>query len=466
MSRTQDETSVSTGGGWEEPAVPADGVRTYVITSCAQFIAICAVTILNFAAAYYVYKTYSLVVLGFIYAFPFVVLLAFSPIAGSLIDRWGVRRALLVSNVGGVVLTVATLAVLPFVHGFALWNGGIVVSTVPLIKALLLPAFEASVPFLVPKRHFGRANGMRLFVNGFGAVVLAYVAIFLAHTIGLKAICLLVLVLLSLSILAMLRVRIPVPRRELKARPGLRVLLAEFRDAWHYVRARPGLPALLLFFGLVSFSFGMSEVLLPLIVIGFASEHALIGILAVGSVGMAVGGVAMTIWGGPRRRVRGALGYTLVLAAAMVLGSLRQNVILLAAGAFIFLGSGSIIVGNVQCVFHAKVEPEMQGRVMALKNVVYAVTLMAGDILAGVSGSIVMPLVGEYHVRSHALATVIGGGAGRTFALLAMVTGGLIALCVWFAHRSASMRHVEDALPDVTPEDLAGPPVARLAADA
>jgi hypothetical protein len=47
-------------------------------------------------------------------------------------------------------------------HSFATWHAPVVIIAVPILKSLLLPAFETPVTFLVPKRHIGRANGTRI----------------------------------------------------------------------------------------------------------------------------------------------------------------------------------------------------------------------------------------------------------------------------------------------------------------
>jgi hypothetical protein len=90
---------------------------------------------------------------------------------------------------------------------------------------------------------------------------------------------------------------------------------------------------------------------------------------------------------------------------------------------------------------------------MGLKNAVYGVALRAGNIMAGVGGGVFDPLAGHKHVNSGALAAVLGNGPGRGFGLVLMVMGMVIALCVLAAYRSARLRGLEDALPDVTPED-------------
>ncbi len=436
-------------------ALPANGVRTFAVVSAGQFVAVSGVTIFNFAGAFYFYGTHGVLIWGLLYALPFVVFVAASPLAGALIDRWGVRRALLACNLAGIVL-VFTLAVVPFTHTPARWYAGIIILSVPCVKAMLLPAYEASVPMLVPKRHYGRANGMRMFINGIGAVLGPVAAVLLIHSVGIYGVGLLAFVCLGTGVLTLLPARIPLAEGESAPGAGMRALLADANQAWHYLRALPGLPALMLFFGVTSFAFGFVEVLLPTIVSDFAAPAGLDIVFVAAVAGMAVTGVAMTVWGGPRRRVRGMLGYQLLMAGAMVIGSLRPSIALMAVAGLIFLGSTSIIVGNIQTILCLKVEPQMLGRVMGWKNAVYGVFLQIGDILAGVSGGITILVMSGDHFRLGVVATVVGNGPGRGLAVVLLTVGVLVAVCsVLVAHRHRPMRDVEDLLPDVTPEDAA-----------
>ena len=186
--------------------MPDNGVRTFVIASCGQFVAFTGMTLLNDAAAYQIYGSYSLTVYGLISALPIVLVLVASPIAGSLVDRRGVRRALVVSNVG--FLLVAVLA-MPFRHTFVGWFGVLILMADPLLKALLLPALEASVPLLLPKRHIGRANGYRMFFSGVSALLGPFVAVLLLRAVGTSGLALLVCLTSVLGLSTLLPIRIP-----------------------------------------------------------------------------------------------------------------------------------------------------------------------------------------------------------------------------------------------------------------
>jgi DHA3 family macrolide efflux protein-like MFS transporter len=133
------------------------------------------------------------------------------------------------------------------------------------------------------------------------------------------------------GILALLRVRIPRPSpKDVAASAGLSALLADFRQACQYVAVRRGLLALLGFLAALEFCAGFVDILIVPMVLAFASSAALGTVLSIGGIGMVVASLVMAAWGGPRRRARSILGFTMLLAVMSVVGALRPNLTLLA----------------------------------------------------------------------------------------------------------------------------------------
>lgn len=437
-------------------AAPASGFRAFVILWGGQFVSLTGSAFSSFALGVYIYQlTGSAATLGLIYALASLPFVFASPFTGSLVDRWGVRRALLVGNVGGL-LVMLVLAVLLVTDAFTSWHVGVIVAFLAVLSALQVPAFEASVALLVPKRHLGRANGMRLIALATSQVLAPAAAGFLLLVIGIDGIVLMDCVTFGAGIFSLLWVRIPRAGREDAATAvGLPTLLADFGQAWRYVAARRGLLALLVFLAALELCAGFVDLLLTPMILAFASPGALGTVLSIGGIGMAAASVAMTAWGGPRRRVRCVLGFTLVLAVATMVGSLRPNITLMAVAAFVFMGGLAVVIGSNRSLWQTKVEPQLLGRVMALQNMVAAIPHLCSFALAGlVADQVFLPLVGRDRVRSPLLAMVVGDGPGRGFALLMMVMGLLLALCVVLAYLHPRLRHLEDELPDVTVEDV------------
>lgn len=435
---------------------PATGFRAFVILWCGQFVSMIGSSLSGFALGVYVYQvTGSATTFGLIFALSALPFVAASPFTGSLVDRWGARRALLVGNVGALFVMLV-LALLLFTGVFRPWHVTVIVAVLSVFGALQIPAFGAAVPLLVSKRHLGQANGMRMLAAATSQIVAPVVAGFLLLAIGIYGIVVMDCVTFGLGIVTLLFVRIPSAQRgeDVPATAGSPPLLQDFRVAWHYVDRRRGLLALLVFIAALEFCAGVVDLALTPLILAFASSGALGTALSIGGIGMGATSLAMTVWGGPRRRVRGILGFSFVLAVAIVVGSLRPNITVIAAAAFGFLGSLAIVITCNQSVWQTKVEPHLLGRVIALQYMIASVPQLLSFALAGLAADhIFVPLVGRDHVRSPLIAALVGDGPGRGFALLIMVMGVLLALCVGLAYLYPRLRHLEDELPDVTPED-------------
>jgi MFS transporter, DHA3 family, macrolide efflux protein len=446
-----------------EGTAPASGFRTYVTIWFGQFVSLLGSGLSGFACGVYVYQlSDSVTQLAVAYGLFILPMIAFSPVAGSLVDRWGVRKALLVSNVGGVAASLG-LAALLLADTLAVWHIYIFVAATSVVRALQMPAFESVVPLLVPKRHYGRANGLRLFATASGETIAPVAAGFLLLAIGLEGIVLLDFSSFAFAVLTLLFVRVPravrpqgapEPAGTAEVGRGLSELLKAFGVAWRYLAERSGLAALIGFLAVISFSSGFVDLLHTPLVLAFTTADRLGTVLTIGGIGMLLGSLAMSAWGGPRRLVRGLLIFSFVLAVATVLGSVKPNVAMIAAAAFLFLGASVIISGLFQNLLQLKVDPRLMGRVMALKNILLLTPQFLGIVLAGPAVDLLFaPLVGRDEVRSGAVAALVGTGPGRGIALLLLLNGVLIAAAVVVAAANPRVRRLEDELPDMTPED-------------
>jgi len=326
-----------------------------------------------------------------------------------------------------------------------------VASLMSAIGSLLAPAFQASMPLLVPQPQLGRANGLRMVAVATSQLLAPVAAGFLLLAIGIGGIVLMDCVSFGVALLTLALVRIPRPAGDPGTAAGVTSLLAEFRDAWRYVAARRGLVALLVFLGAVNFSAGFVDLLITPLILAFASSDTLGTVLSIGGIGMIAASVGLSAWGGPRRRIDGVLGFSVVIGVATVIGSLRPNVPLIAVGAFLFLGSLAIVVGSNQTIWQSKVEPRLLGRTMAMLNMLASIPMLIAFALAGLAADRVFePLVGRDQVHSPAIAALVGQGPGRGIALLLMLMGLLIVGWSAAGYAYPRLRHLEAELPDMT----------------
>jgi len=430
------------------------GLRTFVILWCGQIVSWTGSSLSGFALGVYAYlQTGSVTTLSLIYALAMLPQILASPFTGSLVDRWGSRRALVVSNVAAT-LVMLTLAALLATDRFLIWHIYPIVVSLSVIGALQGPSFEAAMPLLVPKRHIGRANGLRLVALATSQVLAPIGAGYLLLAIDISGIILLDCVSFGLALITLAAVRIPRPGGSATTSAHPLSLLREFAQAWRWVAARRGLVALTVFLGAINFCAGFVDVLIMPLVLAFESPDVLGTVMSIGGLGMIGASLAMSIWGGPRRHAHGVLGFSLVLGVATVIGALRPSVPLITVGAVLFLGSLAIVMGSNQTIWQTKVEPHMLGRTMALLGMVANTPQLIAYVLAGPAVDRVFePLVGQQDVRSPVVAALVGHGPGRGIALLLMVMGVLILACVIAGYAYPRLRNLDDELPDATAEE-------------
>lgn len=441
-------------------AATASGFRAFLVLWSGQFVSLIGSALSGFAMGVRVYQlTGSVTELGLVYMLVFVPQILCSPVAGSLVDRWGRKRALLVSNGGSMAVALA-LAALLATHSFNVWNVYVATAAYSALSALQLPAFESSMPQLVQKRHLGRANGMLLLASSASQVLAPVVAGFLLLAVKLQGIVLIDCLSFGAAILTVLITRFPRSRDQHEAAgEGPATLLGGFAESWRYVTARRGLLGLLVFYGVMCFFVGFADVLITPLVLAFASTGALGAVLSAGGVGMVVGSAVMSAWGGPRRNTVGVLGFSFLLGLALVIGSLRPSLPLIAAAAFVFLGSSSIISVSYRNIWQIKVEPRMLSRALALQNMLTTCWSPIAYVLAGpLADWVFVPLVGRRRVRSGDLAMLVGNGDGRGFALLLLVMGVLILVAVASGYLYPRLRRLEDELPDMIQDTAAVAP--------
>jgi DHA3 family macrolide efflux protein-like MFS transporter len=429
--------------------------RTYTILFSGQFIALNGLAAAMFSLGVYIYHlTGSATGFGLDLALPILPFIAASLVAGPLVDRWGQRRALLVANAYGIT----NLLLLTVLQATDTIPGGRVRLFLFLAaagKALHLAAFDAAVPFAVPKTKLGKANGLRMFLTAVGAVTGSVIAGPVLAALGFYGVIAMGLACFAVGIVSLFAAPFPGVQRDRYPNASWARLPAEVLQAWRYVVNRPGLIALLVVFAVVNFGIGAAELLTTQLTLSFGSQAALNTVLLSAALGLVVGTALMTFWGRPRRRSVGVFGFSLLFGAAMILAAPRPSVPLLSVAAFLFLGSTPVIIGTIQTLWQLKVEPHMLGRVAALADLFTDVPYSIGNILSGfAAGLVFIPLVGTDHVRSPAVAAVIGNGAGRGYAAALMAIGVLIVIYVLLAYRYPRLRHLERNLPDATPADV------------
>lgn len=376
-----------------------------------------------------------------------------SPVAGAVADRFP-RRAVMIGADGcGAALTLVLLVLLAVADpGVAVYAG--YAALIGICETFQQPAYLASVTTLVRKHNFGRAAGMISLVESVPRVLAPLAGGVLLATTGLHGVGVIDLAtfVVAMTTLAVSRFQEP-ERQDIMAGPRLRRWLADATFGFTYIWRRASLLALQLVFTVVNLLVGMGTgLVLALVLARTGQDEAAVGLVqGVGALGAVAGGILVSVWGGPRRRVAGLLGGA---AANLVSGRLCFALVnFVPAWAFFnALGQAFIPLVNSsnQAIWQAKVGPEIQGRVFAARRVLGQVGYPIG--LLGV-GALVDRVFEPGIVAGQGLLwaagrAVFGTGPGSGSALLMALTGLVGVVVTALACMLPVVRDLEERLPD------------------
>jgi MFS family permease len=373
---------------------------------------------------------------------------ALSPLAGTIVDRWDRRRAMIVSDAGAGLSTL-TLVLLLVTGRVEVWHIYVIVAASAAFSTIQFPAYAAATTLLVPKKDLGRANGMIQFAQATAEILAPALAGLLVQTIQLQGVILADLATFAVAVISLTLVRFPTPGRAAADQSEDISLKREVSFGWRYISARPGLLGLLVFFALVNFLWGMVGALITPMILGYTTSDKLGVIISTAGVGMLAGSLAMTLWGGPRRRIHGVLGFEFLSGLCYILMGLRPSFWLTAIGAFGAHVTIAIVFGSNQAIWQSKVAPNVQGRVFAAQQMIGKAAAPLAYLLAGpLADNVFEPLCATPGWVTEGLGHVIGIGPSRGIGLM-FIMMGLIKMAVTVAgYARPRIRLVEDELPD------------------
>lgn len=435
------------------PHFLSPGMRTYTAVWFGQLVSLIGTALTDFGVGVWIYqKTGSATPFAMILLCTVVPGILVSPVSGALADRWDRRRTMVLADTGAALSTLF-MAVLLFAGQLELWHILLAVSFASTCRAFQGPAWLASTAQLVSQEHLGRASGMVNFARGVAGIAAPALGGVLVTTIGLGRVMLIDFATFGVALATLFAVRFPPVPRRAEAERAKRGVLQDATEGWRYVGSQPALRAHLLFFALVNLGLGYVWVLHAPLVLGFAGARSLGIVGSAMGCGMLAGSLAMTLWGGPKRKVAAILGYGVLLGACLMLMGLRPWVPLVAAAIFGITFGMPVMNGSLMALWMPRIPQEVQGRTYAVIQVLVWSTEPIAYLSAGVlADRVFKPLLVPGGPLAASLGAVMGTGPTRGLGLLL----GAVGVFVWLATaRAALLPHFRtaDSIPPVVKPD-------------
>jgi MFS family permease len=422
---------------------------TFTLVWLGQLVSVVGSGLTGFALGVWLYeRTGSATQFALVGLFGVLPKILLSPLAGGIVDRWDRRVTMMVSDAGAGLCTLALVLLLASGQ-LEVWHIYLITGFSAAFSTLQWPAYAAATTLLVPREQLGRANGVIQFGRAAAEILAPSLAGVLVKSIQLEGVILVDLATFGFAVLTLLPLRFPAP--QLAAHEHERgSFWREMTFGWRYISQRPGLVGLLSASAAINFLWGMVGALIVPMILGFTSSERLGLIISIAGTGMLAGSLAMSAWGGPKRRVLGVFGFEFISGLCFMLIGLRPVFWPTAVGAFFAHVTIAIVSGSNQAIWQSKVEPGVQGRVFAAQQMIARGASPLAYLLAGpLADRVFEPLLEVGGPLAGSIGGLLGTGPGRGIGLLFIVMGvfKMVVAAAGYAH--PRVRLVEDELLEV-----------------
>lgn len=313
-----------------------------------------------------------------------------APFAGALVDRWNRKWVMAVfdSITALFTLLVAILFLLDSAH---IWHIFLVMFVRSACGQFQWAAMSASTTLMVPKRHLSRIAGVNQTLNGVMNILGPALGALLIAALPMQGVLFIDVSTAFLAVIPLLFFTIPQPVRN-GTKEGAAALQKpsvwqDLVEGFRYVIGWPSLMAIIVVAMLINFLINPAFALLPLVI----TEHFGMGAYELGfinsafGVGVILGGLVLSAWGGFKNRILTSLVALTISGGAMLLvGFAPSNLYLMAVvGMAMFGFLNPMINGPLFSVLQTNVEPEIQGRVLTLLTAGAGLVSPLGLLIAG-----------------------------------------------------------------------------------
>ncbi len=432
------------------------GMQKFTIIWFGQMLSMFGTATTRFALLVWAYQqtgeATTVALLGF---FSFILYVLLSPVAGVLIDRFDRRRIMIVADLGAALMT-AMLLGLYLSGGLQIWHLYLAEALTGAFEAFQVPAYSAASTMLVSKEQYGRINGMRSLAQSASQVIAPVLAGLILRFIDLRGVMIVDLISFGFAFIPLLLIAIPHPKGQTDSENKAKSsggFWSEMAMGFRYIMGRQGMVGLLwIYFGInLAAALTYYAVMAPMVLARTGNDELALGSVqsAMGIAGV-IGGILMSTWGGPKRRIHGVLlfgGISFLIGDfAMAVGRTPAAWMFGAAFGTFFV---PFIVGCERAIWQSKVEPALQGRVFAVQGMVRQLTLPIGYLVAGpLADRILEPAMMPGGALVPIFGQLIGTGPGAGMGLMFLGTSLLGGFVCFSGYLMPAVRRVETDLPD------------------
>jgi hypothetical protein len=279
------------------------------------------------------------------------------------------------------------------------------------------------VSLLVPPKDLTRANGLLSLANDGSRMFAPALAGALLVPLGVGGIMTIDLVSCLSAVLVVLAIHIANPPESVAGKAARGHLRQEMSFGIRYITHHPGLLGILLIFTGINLFAAITYfgVLPAMILARTQGDSVTLGVVesALG-IGGVVGGVLLSLWGGPENRLN---GFLLSTALSFLLGdfllAVGRSLPVWVTAAFVSAVFIPFVLSCYDAIWQARVPLDIQGRVFSARNMVQIGRMPLGYLLAGwLADRVFEPALAAGGSLAGAFGWLVGTGPGAGMGLM------------------------------------------------
>jgi len=322
-----------------------------------------------------------------------------SLVAGVLVDRW--NRKLVIGAADFLQALVTGLLLILFLVDLASIPVVLIVLAIRAVgQGFHSPATQAIIPLMVPKEQFTKVNSYQYLFNSVINLIGPVVGAVVVELVGVQHIGMILwldMISFLVALIPLLLITIPDITKE-KREQGEAHFVREFKEGIAVIVNHNGLLPLLLTFTLINILVAPVFMLLPLVVISPDLLNADATILGIIMAASQLGTISASLVFTKRKlfesNVNGVLIGQFCIYSGVIfmgIGILLGNLYILIAGTL--LNGLALPLANVhsQNIWLAVVPPELQGRVMSVRQTIAWVLIPLAQLIGGYLADLIGP---------------------------------------------------------------------------
>jgi len=392
-------------------------------------------------------ETMDLALLSVFFQIPQIFIALF---AGLIVDRFNRQYLMILSDLG-VALCTVLIGLLYSTHHLALWHLYALAVAYGCGGQIQELAFSSSISLIVSKEHYARVSSMRTLVSYTSAIIAPALVGSLYPALGLMGIIAIDLATFLVGVGTVLMVRIPKPQNTEMEKLNSKTIWQQLFWGINYILLRPSLLAMTVAFCLFLFTYQMSETLYqPMILARTGGNAQILSMVVIAAgIGGVVGGVAWSILDGTERKVNGMLMGFIGVGLGGILVGLSQITWIWMVAMFFAASIVPLTYSSSYAVWYAKVEPEVQGRVLAAAHTLGLIVGAFASLMAGIlADGVFEPAMRSNGLITSIFAPLLGTDSGAGIALLYIIASMGMVLIGVCGYAFPTLRNAEELLPD------------------